>query len=222
MTSKKITALKSTIFVMFCLLSLLTIPVKSISQPTGTDSTATKHTPSFIATTTDGNKISSGSLKGKVVLLNFYYIGCFPFMKEIAALNEIYNEFKSDNFLLLSIAPHNKKSIEEFNNTKRQSANVKSFKKALNIPKMEYTLAYECENDIPLFKKTGRRKYRGSGPQCNGEIDSLFNIQYYPQSFLIDRNGNYTKAKIIMDMEGSIDKKKLDDLKNEIRAMLKD
>lgn len=49
--------------------------------------------PEFEATTLDGIELTSKSLKGKPVVVNFWFIRCGPCIKEIPELNSLANEF---------------------------------------------------------------------------------------------------------------------------------
>ncbi|MUP47410.1 TlpA family protein disulfide reductase [Gramella sp. BOM4] len=51
-----------------------------------------------------GNEISSESLKGNVVVLNFWGTWCAPCIKEIPELNELVKKFKSENVSFIAPA----------------------------------------------------------------------------------------------------------------------
>ena len=74
-----------------------------------------KSFPSFIATD-KGTKVSNELLNGKVVLINFWFEGCHPCMKEMPMLVSLYNKLKNTNgFLFLSFTWDNKDAIQRVN-----------------------------------------------------------------------------------------------------------
>lgn len=60
--------------------------------------------PDFMGKTTDGKSIKLSDLKGKVVVLNFWFIACPPCRLEIKPLNEIVQQFKGKDVVFLSVA----------------------------------------------------------------------------------------------------------------------
>ena len=74
-----------------------------------------KEISNFKATDINGNKINVKELKGKVVVLNFWFINCPPCRKEIPELNEMVNDYKdSTNIVFLGIANDYKEELQEF------------------------------------------------------------------------------------------------------------
>lgn len=70
-----------------------------------TEQTATiSSAASFSVTAADGKIITSDSLKGKVVLINFWASWCPPCRAEMPSLNKLYNDLKDDDhFVFLFI-----------------------------------------------------------------------------------------------------------------------
>jgi peroxiredoxin len=60
--------------------------------------------PDFQAKTINGKRVHLAEFKGKVVVLNFWFIACPPCRLEIVPLNEVVNEFKDQDVIFLSIA----------------------------------------------------------------------------------------------------------------------
>ena len=63
-----------------------------------------KQAPNVTFTTIEGKKISMASLKGKVVLINFWATECRACVTEMPALASIYNEFASKGFEVIAVA----------------------------------------------------------------------------------------------------------------------
>lgn len=63
----------------------------------------------------NGNKIDFKELKGKVIVLNYWFINCPPCRTEIPHLNKLVAEYAADsNVVFIAIALDKKDEIEEF------------------------------------------------------------------------------------------------------------
>jgi peroxiredoxin len=72
---------------------------------------------SFNSHDINGNKISLKDLKGKVVVLNFFFIGCPACMEEVPELNDVVNRYKDNsNVVFVSISLDTKGYIKTFLN----------------------------------------------------------------------------------------------------------
>ena len=71
--------------------------------------------PEWTLYTTNGRKVSLSQLKGKVVLMDFYFIGCQNCMEALKPLNDLYDKFLKKDFVIVSITERDgKKSVSEF------------------------------------------------------------------------------------------------------------
>jgi thiol-disulfide isomerase/thioredoxin len=69
----------------------------------------------FKVTDIAGNKFDLREAKGKVIVLNFWFINCSPCKQEIPELNELLAEYKDHpNVIFLGIALDEKSAIKEF------------------------------------------------------------------------------------------------------------
>lgn len=107
--------MKQTIFTLFILLCTLSL----YAQDESADLTDTK-APAFELTDINGNSISSNATEGKVVVLNFWFIGCKPCLEEIPELNEVYEKYeKNPDVVFVSItfdeAKKVKKKLDKYN-----------------------------------------------------------------------------------------------------------
>ena len=90
-------------------MSLLPKPPESMFFTTG------EKIGSFSANDINGNKIKLSELKGKVVVLNFWFIGCPPCRMEIPELNKIALKYSSDpNIIFIAVALDYKYDIKQF------------------------------------------------------------------------------------------------------------
>ncbi|MEP6850380.1 MAG: TlpA disulfide reductase family protein [Acidobacteriota bacterium] len=71
--------------------------------------------PLFDAPTIDGRSISANDLKGKVVVLNFWFIGCPGCMEELPKLNALVAKYRdNDNVRFIAIAPNTPDELRRF------------------------------------------------------------------------------------------------------------
>ena len=71
--------------------------------------------PLFDAPTIDGRPISAKDLKGKVLVLNFWFIGCPGCMEEIPKLNSLAGKYHgNDNVRFIAIAPNTSDELQKF------------------------------------------------------------------------------------------------------------
>ncbi|WIB76516.1 TlpA disulfide reductase family protein [Curtobacterium sp. MCPF17_002] len=57
----------------------------------------------FSAKDTDGDTVSSKALKGKVVVLNFWYAGCPPCRAEAKYLNQVHDEYAAKDVQFIGV-----------------------------------------------------------------------------------------------------------------------
>jgi len=70
--------------------------------------------PDFSALDMNGKTYSLSSLKGKVVVINFWFVECKPCVIEMPELNEIVEKYKSEEVVFLAFAMNEKPKIESF------------------------------------------------------------------------------------------------------------
>jgi len=70
--------------------------------------------PSFKAKTLNGFTIDTDSLRGKVIVLNFWFTKCSPCVKEIPTLNKLVKDYKEKDILFFSLANDGEKKLSDF------------------------------------------------------------------------------------------------------------
>lgn len=81
----------------------------------GSSFTAGRRFPKLKATDIYGNKISTKDFRGKIVVINYWFIKCAPCRKEIPLLNKIVNKYNgNNNVVFIAICLDNAMSISEF------------------------------------------------------------------------------------------------------------
>lgn len=68
----------------------------------------------FIATDLQGNNYKLSELKGKVVVLNFWFTKCGPCIAEMPQLNELVSNFKNQDVVFLAITFNKKEIVNQF------------------------------------------------------------------------------------------------------------
>lgn len=77
---------------------------------------AGKKASNFIAYDINGNKISLADLKGKIIVLNFWFTACKPCMVEIPKLNKLVDKYNK-NVHFISITFDSKEQVTSFLNS---------------------------------------------------------------------------------------------------------
>ncbi|WP_166641847.1 peroxiredoxin family protein [Pedobacter duraquae] len=76
--------------------------------------------PDWTLSDSDGNKVSLSQLRGKVVLLDFFFVGCVPCLKTLAPLDKLYEKYSKGKLAILSISIRDsKKLVAEYKATQR-------------------------------------------------------------------------------------------------------
>ncbi len=71
--------------------------------------------PAFGITTMEGDSFTTEQLRGKVVVLNFWYIGCAPCTAELPDINRVVEAFKNhEDVLFLAVAQNSRKDLNIF------------------------------------------------------------------------------------------------------------
>ena len=107
-----------------------------------------------------GNSWTRSSLKGKVVLVNFWATWCPPCRKEMPDLETLYQKYKDKGFVILAISDEDIKKVEPF------------------ITQHKYS--------YPVLLDPGRK------------INTLYQVDGIPKTFIYDRNGRLAAQTIDM------------------------
>jgi peroxiredoxin len=99
-----------------------------------------------------GNKISLASLKGKVVLIDFWASWCIPCRKNVPSLKKIYSKYKIKGFEIYGV------SLDNYTD---------EWKTAIKEDKTTWLHVLDA----------------------SGETASAWNVNYIPNTFLIDKTG---------------------------------
>ncbi len=70
--------------------------------------------PEFDVKSLEGESLKLSALKGRVVVLNFWFVGCAPCRVEMPGLNTLTEEFKDEDVVFIAFALDNAEALEEF------------------------------------------------------------------------------------------------------------
>lgn len=73
-----------------------------------------EQTTDFEATTIEGEKIKLSNLKGKIVVLNFWFKACKPCLMEIPELHRLTEKYKNKNVVFIALALDSEEVVKEF------------------------------------------------------------------------------------------------------------
>ncbi len=70
-----------------------------------------KSIPDFKINSISGQELNAEKLKGKILVINFWFIACAPCIAEMPALNQLVSEYKDKNVLFLGFTYESKEDI---------------------------------------------------------------------------------------------------------------
>jgi len=107
---------KHFLVLLLCVLASLPSLARADSEADSTLTRVDDEAPAFEYTTLDGETTDLKSLRGKVVLVNFFATWCGPCMAEMPHLEkEVWQKFKDKNFAMVAIGrEHENKELTDF------------------------------------------------------------------------------------------------------------
>jgi peroxiredoxin len=80
--------------------------------------------PTFDVTSLKGKTFKLEELKGKYVVLNFWFIHCPPCLREIPQLNKLVTAYGKRNFVFIAFTTDNKYALDDFLKRKPFTYNI--------------------------------------------------------------------------------------------------
>lgn len=71
-----------------------------------------KKVPSMSLTDLQGQSVNPAEMKGKIILLNFWFAACKPCITEIPSLKELQTKYQSNDFVVLSVCTDHRSVVE--------------------------------------------------------------------------------------------------------------
>ena len=124
---------------------------------------ARKATPSFSVRDLDGKRVDLKSLKGKVVIINFWATWCRPCMQELPHLDAMQKKYGKKGLVVLAVStdgPETASKVRAVTKRKRFKMRVLHDKDGALIAKLNP----RANNPYTVFvDKTGKTAYRHEG-----------------------------------------------------------
>lgn len=109
--------------------------------------------PDFKYVNLNGDSIQLGSLKGKVVLIDFFYKSCYPCVLALPHIEALHKEYKDQGLVVIGIDPFDKKEVlEPFMKTQNISYEVLLGKRK-EIREKYHVSGYPC---VYILNKKGK------------------------------------------------------------------
>lgn len=144
------------------LLSLIALPVRAEEEFVG------KPAPDFTTADINGADVNLGSLKGKVVWINFWGLRCGPCVRELPALQKIYENYGPKGLVILGV---NADGVDgEFIK--------KSFAERDDLKALKVTFRLLTDLEFKLIDS-----YQLMGAPLNVMIDKNGVVQYYHEGY---------------------------------------
>ncbi|MDC0718637.1 TlpA disulfide reductase family protein [Nannocystis bainbridge] len=123
----------------------------------------------FALKTAEGKDISMASLRGKVVLLNFWGTWCKPCLKELPEFDRLIRHYKKQGAVLVAVATDTEpEKVLEFAKERRISAKLvlggEDLAKQYDSPNFPFSFVVDEKGTI-------RGSYRSYKPECIGRIE---------------------------------------------------
>ena len=111
--------LKATMRFILIILTFVFLTAEA-SSPWGIDELMGKRAPDFTLKDLDDKIISLSSLKGNVVLINFWATWCPPCRAEMSSLNNLYKEYRNKGLSVIAVSTDRSiSSVRDFLSNKR-------------------------------------------------------------------------------------------------------
>lgn len=139
-------------------------------NPLPPESGEKKAAASFDVKSLSGESLRLADLKGKVVVLNFWYVGCVPCQVEMPGLNKLVDDLKSEEVIFIGFALDDETRIHEF--LKKNPFKYKIVAGSSSIVKLYGVSAYPTHI---LINKQGQIEFTmtGGDPAKHEELRPL-------------------------------------------------
>lgn len=155
----------------------LALARKNQTQPTAGPA------PDFTLTTLDGGQVKLSSLKGRVVVVNFWASWCGPCREEAPVLEQVWQKYKDKDVVVVGVAytdteKNAKAYLQQFNNTYPNGLDIGTkISEMYNIQGVPETFIIDREGNVARFFKVpfveDAQHNLDGGKQLMDAIDSV-------------------------------------------------
>lgn len=124
---------------------------------------------SFNLKTPEGKDISLASLRGKVVLLNFWGTWCKPCLKELPEFDRLYRRYRKHGLVVVAVATDKEPDkVQEFARQAKLATKLvldgESLSQQYDSPNFPFSFIIDGKGVI-------QASYRGYRPECTGKLE---------------------------------------------------
>lgn len=161
----------------------------TINELGNSDSLVGKSAPNFKFRTLKGDSIELAELKGKAVVITFFYCLCAPCSKEIPTINKLVKNYTQKDVVFIAIStkdtPEDIKARKSFLSRKKIDSNYNE--EVIIVP------ASYFGNRGDGYRNQSMTKTEGDGNEYNNQVREILQEQYLiksvPANFFIDKEG---------------------------------
>ncbi|NJO88531.1 MAG: TlpA family protein disulfide reductase [Chloroflexia bacterium] len=121
----------------------------------------------FEVVTIAGEQISLSELRGKVVVLNFWFTTCKPCIQEIPRLNKEFSNLENKGLIFVSLCTDSKEKVEKFLERMSLSSDFKVVADAKTVAEKYHVFSFPCNM---VIDKEGIVKYIHTGYSPNSVV----------------------------------------------------
>lgn len=123
----------------------------------------------FNLKTPEGKDISLASLRGKVVLLNFWGTWCKPCLKELPEFDRLYRRYRKHGLVVVAIATDTEPTkVQEFATQAKLATKLalggEPLSQEYDSPNFPFSFVIDAKGTI-------QASYRGYRPECTGKLE---------------------------------------------------
>jgi len=141
---------------------------RGLDEPSGRDPDIGKEAGLFAVNDLEGNTYTMETLKGKVLVLNFWFVECKPCIMEMPELNRLVEKYKGKDVVFLAFARNKEEQIRKF--LKTTPFNYRIVPAATQVAEQYGVMGYPTHF---LIDKEGKIRFKalGLGPSTMSDLD---------------------------------------------------